>query len=155
MLYPESYPKGSDSSRTAPSLGFAGVNETVAPRIGMEQCSCQFSYATCFPGCSQRQRRKTETWKHVLQPLLTTLCRKPAGLALEACPGQLQRRAPIREQPHLARVLLRALRQLKAAPASIPDGFIQLMESLLELQDIWASWGNGNSLPPRSAPGTF
>ena len=47
---PESYPKGSDSLRTAPSLGFAGVNETVAPRMGMEQCSCQFSYATCFPG---------------------------------------------------------------------------------------------------------
>ncbi|ELW69859.1 FERM and PDZ domain-containing protein 1 [Tupaia chinensis] len=50
----------------------------------------------------------------------------------------------------------RALRQLKAAPTSTPDGFLQLVESLLELQDIVeTSWGVGSKHPPEKCTWYF
>ncbi|XDA72085.1 hypothetical protein R6Z07F_002370 [Ovis aries] len=156
---PESYPKGSDSFRTAPSLGFAGVNETVAPRMGMEQCSCQFSYATCFPGLQPETEEEDRDLEACPAAPLTSPPSAGNRLALpwrparaHSCSAEL----PSRNSHIWPEYCSRALRQLKAAPASIPDGFIQLMESLLELQDILeASWGNGNKHPPEKCTWHF
>ncbi|XP_043747354.1 FERM and PDZ domain-containing protein 1 isoform X1 [Cervus elaphus] len=156
---PESYPKGSASLRTAPSLGFAGVNETGAPRMGMEQCSCQFSYATCFRGLqpeTEEEGRDSEVGP--TDPLTSppsagsrlSLPWRPARA--HSCSAEL----PSRNSHIWPEYCSRALRQLRAAPASIPEGFIQLMESLLELQGILeASWGNGNKHPPEKCTWHF
>uniref|UniRef100_A0A4W2CRX6 FERM and PDZ domain containing 1 n=1 Tax=Bos indicus x Bos taurus TaxID=30522 RepID=A0A4W2CRX6_BOBOX len=156
---PESYPKGSDSLRTAPSLGFAGVNETVAPRMGMEQCSCQFSYATCFPGLQPETEEEDRDLEACPTAPLTSPPSSGSRLALpwrparaHSCSAEL----PSRNSHIWPEYCSRALRQLKAAPASIPEGFIQLIESLLELQDILeASWGNGNKHPPEKCTWHF
>ncbi|XP_065764466.1 FERM and PDZ domain-containing protein 1 [Muntiacus reevesi] len=156
---PESYPKGSASLRTAPSLGFAGVNETGAPRMGMEQCSCQFSYATCFRGLqpeTEEEGRDSEAGPTA--PLTSppsagnrlSLPWRPARA--HSCSAEL----PSRNSHIWPEYCSRALRKLRAAPASIPEGFIQLMESLLELQGILeASWGNGNKHPPEKCTWHF
>ncbi|XP_068409187.1 FERM and PDZ domain-containing protein 1 [Eschrichtius robustus] len=148
---PESYPKVSASLRTATSSGFAGVNETVAPRTGMEQCSCQFSYATCFRGLqpeTEEEDRGLEA--HPTAPL-TSPPSAGGQLALPWRPARAHSCStePLSRNSHIwPEYCARALRQLKAAPASTPEGFVQLTESLLELQDILeASWGNGNTHP--------
>ncbi|OWK01029.1 hypothetical protein Celaphus_00018443 [Cervus elaphus hippelaphus] len=156
---PESYPKGSASLRTAPSLGFAGVNETGAPRMGMEQCSCQFSYATCFRGLQPETEEEGRDSEAGPTDPLTSPPSAGSRLSLpwrparaHSCSAEL----PSRNSHIWPEYCSRALRQLRAAPASIPEGFIQLMESLLELQGILeASWGNGNKHPPEKCTWHF
>ncbi|XP_043343242.1 FERM and PDZ domain-containing protein 1 isoform X2 [Cervus canadensis] len=156
---PESYPKGSASLRTAPSLGFAGVNETGAPRMGMEQCSCQFSYATCFRGLQPETEEEGRDSEAGPTAPLTSPPSAGSRLSLpwrparaHSCSAEL----PSRNSHIWPEYCSRALRQLRAAPASIPEGFIQLMESLLELQGILeASWGNGNKHPPEKCTWHF
>ncbi|XP_021582671.2 FERM and PDZ domain-containing protein 1 isoform X2 [Ictidomys tridecemlineatus] len=157
---PESHPAVSVGLGKAASLGFAGMNEeVVAPRIGMEQCSCQFSYATCFRGPqpdTEEEDRGPEA--HPMAPLTSP----PSAGSRMALPWRPARShscstAPLSRESHIwPEYCSRALRQLKAAPTSTPEGFIQLMENLLELQDILeASWGVGNKHPPEKCTWYF
>uniref|UniRef100_A0A8D2DBN7 FERM and PDZ domain containing 1 n=1 Tax=Sciurus vulgaris TaxID=55149 RepID=A0A8D2DBN7_SCIVU len=157
---PENYPAVPASLRKATSLGFAGMNEeVVAPRIRMEQCSCQFSYATCFrvpqPDTEEEDRAR-ET--HPTAPL-TSPPSAGSRLALPWRPARAHScsTAPLSRKSHIwPEYCSRALRQLKAAPASTPEGFIQLIENLLELQDILeASWGGGSKHPPEKCTWHF
>ncbi|XP_044121258.1 FERM and PDZ domain-containing protein 1 [Neovison vison] len=156
---PESHPKVPARLRMATSLGFVGANETVAPRIGMEQCSCQFSYATCFRGLqpdAEEEDRDLEV--HPTAPL-TSPPSAGSQLALPWRPARAHSCSaePLSRRSHIwPEYCSRALRQLKAVPASSPEGFMQLTESLLELQDILeASWGNGNRHPPEKCSWHF
>ncbi|XP_045636559.1 FERM and PDZ domain-containing protein 1 [Ursus americanus] len=156
---PESHPKVSANLRMATSLGFVGANETVAPRIGMEQCSCQFSYATCFRSLqpdTEEEDRDLEA--HPTAPL-TSPPSAGSRLALPWRPARAHSCSaePLSRNSHIwPEYCSRALRRLKAAPAGSPEGFIQLTESLLELQDILeASWGNGNRHPPEKCSWHF
>ncbi|XP_019505086.1 PREDICTED: FERM and PDZ domain-containing protein 1 isoform X2 [Hipposideros armiger] len=156
---PESHPNVSASLRMATSLGFAGVNETVAPRIGMEQCSCQFSYATCFRSLQpETEEEDRDSEAHPTAPL-TSPPSAGSQLALPWRPARAHSCSaePLSRNSHIwPEYCSRALRQLKAAPASTPEGFIRLTESLLELQDILeASWGNGNKHPPEKCTWHF
>lgn len=157
---PESLPKVSASLRTAPSLGFAGVNETVAPGIGMEQCSCQLSYATCFPGLQpETEEEDRDSDAHPTTPL-TSPPSAGSGLALPGRPARAHSCSaaePLSRNSHVwPEYCSRALTRLKAAPASTPEGFLRLSESLLELQDILeASWGNGDKHPPEKCTWHF
>ncbi|XP_016001718.2 FERM and PDZ domain-containing protein 1 isoform X2 [Rousettus aegyptiacus] len=156
---PESHPKVSASLRMATSLGFAGVNETMAPRIGMEQCSCQFSYATCFRSLQpETEDEDRDLRAHSTAPLTSP----PSAGSRLALPWRHARahscstEPPSRNSHIWPEYCSRALRQLKAAPTSTPEGFIRLTESLLELQDILeASWGNGNKHPPEKCTWHF
>ncbi|XP_031305910.1 FERM and PDZ domain-containing protein 1 [Camelus dromedarius] len=156
---PESHPKVSASLRLATSSGFAGVNETVAPRIGMEQCSCQLSYATCFRGLQPETEEEDRDLEAYPTVPLTSPPSPGSWLALPQRPARAHSCStePLSRNSHIwPEYCSRALRQLKAAPASNPEGFIQLMESLLELQDILeASWGNGNKHPPEKCTWHF
>ncbi|XP_008072333.1 FERM and PDZ domain-containing protein 1 [Carlito syrichta] len=156
---PESHPKVSTSLRMATSLGFAGVNETGTPWIGMEQCSCQFSYATCF----RAPQLETEEEDRGLEARPTVpLTSPPSAGSLVVLPWRPARAhscsaAPLSRKNHIwPEYCSRVLRQLKATPTNTPEGFIQLMESLLELQDILeASWGVGNKHPPEKCTWHF
>uniref|UniRef100_A0A673V721 FERM and PDZ domain-containing protein 1 n=1 Tax=Suricata suricatta TaxID=37032 RepID=A0A673V721_SURSU len=156
---PESHPKVSASVRMATSLGFVGVNEAMAPRIGMEQCSCQFSYATCFPGLQPEAEEEDRDLETYPTAPLTSPPSAGSRLALPWRPARAHScgAEPLLRNSHIwPEYCSRALRQLKAAPASPPEGFIQLTESLLELQDILeASWGNGNKHPPEKCTWHF
>ncbi|KAM9642595.1 FERM and PDZ domain-containing protein 1 [Trichechus inunguis] len=149
---PGNHPDVSARPRMAMSLGFAGMNEAVAPRIGMEQCSCQFSYATCFRGPQpEMEEEDRDSEAHSMAPL-TSPPSAGSPLALPWRPARAHSCStePLWRKSHIwPEYCSRALRQLKAAPTSASEGFIQLTESLLELQDILeASWGDGNKHPP-------
>ncbi|KAM5298865.1 FERM and PDZ domain-containing protein 1 [Ctenodactylus gundi] len=156
---PEGHPDMSAHLRRAASLGFAGVTEMVAPGIEMDQCSCQFSYATCFRGLQpETEEEDGGTEAHSPAPL-TSPPSAGSRLALpwrsarshSCCTASLSRKSHIWPE-----YCSRALRQLKATPSSTPEGFIQLMESLLELQDILeASWGVGSKHPPEKCTWHF
>ncbi|XP_036891650.1 FERM and PDZ domain-containing protein 1 isoform X1 [Sturnira hondurensis] len=155
----ESHPKVSASLRMAAALGFVGVNETVARRVGMEQCSCQFSYVTCFRGLqpeAEEEDKDPET--HPTGPL-TSPPSAGSRLALPWRPARAHSCSsePLARNSHVwLEYCSRALRQLKAAPASTPEGFVRLAESLQELQDILeASSGNGNKHPPEKCTWHF
>uniref|UniRef100_A0A8C3YL77 FERM and PDZ domain-containing protein 1 n=1 Tax=Catagonus wagneri TaxID=51154 RepID=A0A8C3YL77_9CETA len=156
---PESHPKVSASLRMATSLGFAGMNETAAPRIGMEQCSCQFPYAMCFRGLQPETEEEDRDLQASPPAPLTSPPSAGSQLALPWRPARAHSCSaePLSRNSHIwPEYCSRALRQLKAAPASSPEGFIQLMESLLELQDILeASWGNENKHPPEKCTWHF
>ncbi|XP_066895835.1 FERM and PDZ domain-containing protein 1 isoform X2 [Kogia breviceps] len=155
---PESYPKVSASLRMATSSGFAGVNETVAPRTGMEQCSCQFSYAMCFRGLQPEMEEEDRGLEaHPTAPLTSPPSAGQLALPWRPALAHSCSTEPLSRNSHIwPEYCARALRQLKAAPASTPEGFIQLTESLLELQDILeASWGNGNTHPPEKCTWHF
>ncbi|KAM6170469.1 FERM and PDZ domain-containing protein 1 [Rhynchocyon petersi] len=153
---PGSHPDVSASPRM---VGFAGMNEAVTRRIGMEQCSCQFSYATCFqvpqPEVEDEDR---DSEAHPMAPLT---CPPSAGTLAQ--PWRRPARAhscstePLWRKSHIwPEYCSRTLRQLKAAPTSTPEGFTQLTESLLELRDILdASWGDGNKHPPEKCTWHF
>ncbi|XP_062938697.1 FERM and PDZ domain-containing protein 1 [Cynocephalus volans] len=154
----ESHPEVSASLRIAKSLGFAGVDEA-APRIGLDQCSCQFSYATCFRGPQpETEEDDKDSEAHTTAPLTSP----PSAGSQLLLPWRPARTHSCSTEPLLRKSHIwpeycsRALRQLKAAPASTPEGFIQLMESLLELQDILeASWWIGNKHPPEKCTWHF
>ncbi|XP_006103275.1 FERM and PDZ domain-containing protein 1 [Myotis lucifugus] len=156
---PESHPKVSASLRMATSLGFAGVNETVAPGIGMEQCSCQLSYATCFRGLQPETEEEDRDSEAPPTAPLTSPPSAGSGLALPWRPARAHSCSaePLLRNSHIwPEYCSRALTRLKAAPASTPEGFIRLSESLLELQDILeASWGNGDKHPPEKCTWHF
>ncbi|XP_062062946.1 FERM and PDZ domain-containing protein 1 [Lepus europaeus] len=156
---PESHPEVSTSLRMATALGFAGLNETVGPRIGMEQCSCQFSYATCFRGLQpETEEEDRDPAAHPTAPL-TSPPSAGSRLVLPWRPGRAHScsTAPLPRKSHIwPEFCSRALRQLRATPASTPEGFIRLLESLLELQDILeASWGVGHKHPPEKCTWHF
>lgn len=147
---PESHPEGSTGLSKATSLGFAGMDEVVPAGIGMEHCRCQFSYATCFRGLQPETEEEAGDPKtHPVAPLTSPPC---AGSQV-TLPWRSARAysctTPLPRKSHVwPEYCSRALRQLKTAPASAPEGFVQLTESLLELQDILeASWGVGNKHP--------
>lgn len=154
-----SHPSVSASLRMATSLGFAGVNETVAPGIGMEQCSCQLSYATCFRGLQpETEEEDRDPEAHPTVPL-TSPPSAGSGLALPGRPARAHScsaEPPWRNSHIWPEYCSRALTRLKAAPVSTPEGFVRLSESLLELQDILeASWGNGDKHPPEKCTWHF
>ncbi|XP_053434290.1 FERM and PDZ domain-containing protein 1 [Nycticebus coucang] len=156
---PEIHPEVSAGLRMATSLGFAGMNDTEAPRIGMEQCSCQFSYATCFRGPQpETEEEDRDLDAHPTAPLTSP----PSAGSQMVLPWRSARAhscsaVPLPGTNHIwPEYCSRALRQLRATPASPPEGFIQLMESLLELQDILeTSWGIGNKHPPEKCTWHF
>lgn len=147
---PESHAEDSTSLSKATSFGFAGMNEVVPAGIGIEHCRCQLSYATCFQGLEpETEEEDGDPQTHPAAPLTSppsvgsqvTLPWRPARAY--SCTTPLPRKNHIWPE-----YCSRALRQLKTAPASAPEGFAQLTESLLELQDILeASWGGGNKHP--------
>ncbi|XP_069849399.1 FERM and PDZ domain-containing protein 1-like [Dipodomys merriami] len=155
----ESHPEASASLTRAVSLGFAGVNEVVVPGMGMEQCSCHFSYATCFRGPQpETEEEDRGAQAHPTAPLTSP---PPAGgpmvLPWRAARAHSCSTASLSRKSHIwPEYCSRALRQLKATPTSTPQGFVQLMESLLEMQDILeASWGVGNKHPPEKCTWHF
>ncbi|XP_004711057.1 FERM and PDZ domain-containing protein 1 [Echinops telfairi] len=156
---PGSHPEVPVSPGVAVSLGFAGMDEAVVPRIGMEQCSCQLSYTTCFSGLQpEREDEDRDTEARPSAPLTSP---PSAGNQL-TLPWRPTRAHSCSTEPRWRKSHLwpeycsRALRQLKAAPRSTPEGFLQLTESLLELQDILeASWGDGNKHPPEKCTWHF
>lgn len=156
---PETHPKVSASLRMATSLGFAGMNEMVAPRIGMEQCSCQFSYATCFHGLQPETEEEDRDLEAQPTAPLTSPPSAGSWLALPWRPARAHSCSaqPLLRNRHIwPEYCSRALRQLRASPTGTAEAFIQLMENLLELQDILeASWGNGNKHPPEKCTWHF
>lgn len=141
------------------SLGFAGLNEVVAPRIGLEQCSCQFSYATCFRGLQPETEEEDRNPEAYPAAPLTS----PPSAGTRLVPPWMPARAHSCSTASLSRrnhiwpeYCSRALRQLKAIPTGTPEGFLQLLESLLELQDILeTSWGSGHKHPPEKCTWHF
>ncbi|EHB15348.1 FERM and PDZ domain-containing protein 1 [Heterocephalus glaber] len=158
-LAPESHPQVSAHLRRAVSLGFAGLNEVVAPGIGMEQCSCQFAYATCFRGLQPETEEEDRDLKAFSPVPLTSPPSAGSCLALPWMPARANScsTASLSRKSHIwPEYCSRALRQLKATPAGTPEGFIHLLESLLELQDILeASWGGGHKHPPEKCTWHF
>lgn len=156
---PESHPEVSAHLRRAVSLGFAGLNEMVAPGIGMEQCSCQFSYATCFRGLQPEREEEDKDPKAYPPAPLTSPPSAGSRLVLPWMPARAHScsTASLSRKSHVwPEYCSRALRQLKATPAGTPQGFIHLLESLLELQDILeASWGGGHKHPPEKCTWHF
>ncbi|XP_063081242.1 FERM and PDZ domain-containing protein 1 isoform X2 [Cavia porcellus] len=156
---PESHPEVSAHLRRAMSLGFAGLNEVVAPRIGLEQCSCQFSYATCFRGLQPETEEEDRNPEAYPAAPLTS----PPSAGTRLVPPWMPARAHSCSTASLSRrnhiwpeYCSRALRQLKAIPTGTPEGFLQLLESLLELQDILeTSWGSGHKHPPEKCTWHF
>nr|XP_048276284.1 FERM and PDZ domain-containing protein 1 isoform X3 [Myodes glareolus] len=147
---PESHPEGSTSLSKATSLGFAGMDEVVPAGIGIEHCRCQFSYATCFRGLQpETEEEDGDPKTHPVAPLTSP----PSAGSQVTLPWRSARAysctTPLPRKSHVwPEYCSRALRQMKTAPASAPEGFVQLTESLLELQDILeASWGAGNKHP--------
>uniref|UniRef100_A0A8C5KMD0 FERM and PDZ domain-containing protein 1 n=1 Tax=Jaculus jaculus TaxID=51337 RepID=A0A8C5KMD0_JACJA len=156
---PESNPEVSARFKRAMSLGFAGRSEVVDPGMGMEQCSCQLSYATCFRGLQpDTEEEDRNPQAHPAVPLTSP---PSAGnrlvLPWRAARSHSCSTTPLFRKSHIwPEYCSRTLRQLKAVPASTPEGFIQLVESLLELQDIvGASWGVGNKHPPEKCTWHF
>ncbi|XP_051013473.1 FERM and PDZ domain-containing protein 1 [Acomys russatus] len=154
----ESHPEGSTNLNRTTSLGFADMNEVVPAEIGIEHCRCQFSYATCFRG--PQPEMEEEDGDPQAQPT-APLTSPPAAGCQVTLPGRPARAysctTPLSRKSHIwPEYCSRALRQLKTAPASAPEGFVQLTESLLELQDILeASWGVGNKHPPEKCTWHF
>lgn len=154
----ESHPASSTSLNRTTSLGFADMNEVVPAEIGIEHCGCQFSYATCFRGPQpEAEEEDGAPEAHPAAPLTSP----PAAGHQVTLPGRPARAysctTPLSRKSHIwPEYCSRALRQLKTAPASAPEGFVQLTESLLELQDILeASWGVGNKHPPEKCTWHF
>ncbi|XP_075415098.1 FERM and PDZ domain-containing protein 1 [Tenrec ecaudatus] len=156
---PGSHPEVPVSPGVAMSLGFAGMDEAVVPRIGMEQCSCQLSYTTCFSGLQpEREDEDRDTEARPSSPLTSP----PSAGSRLTLPWRPTRAHSCSTEPRWRKSHLwpeycsRALRQLRAVPRSAPEGFLQLTESLLELQDILeASWGDGNKHPPEKCTWHF
>lgn len=132
----------------------------MAPGIGMEQCSCQLSYATCFRGLQPETEEEGRASEARPAAPLTSPPSAGSGLALpwrparaHSCSAEPLPRSSRRVWPEYCS---RALTRLKAAPASTPEGFLRLSESLLELQDILeASWGHGDKHPPEKCTWHF
>ncbi|KAM6184185.1 FERM and PDZ domain-containing protein 1 [Erethizon dorsatum] len=156
---PESHPEVSAHLRRAMSLGFVGLNEVVAPGIGMEQCSCQFSYATCFRGLQPETEEEDRDPETCPPAPLTSPPSAGTRLVLPWVPAWAHScsTTSLSRKSHVwPEYCSRALRQLKAIPAGTPEGFIQLLESLLELQDILeTSWGCGHKHPPEKCAWNF
>lgn len=149
----------SASLRVATSLGFASMNESETPRAGLEQCSCQLSYATCFRGL---QLDPEEDAKDLEAPPTVPLTSPPAAgrqLALPWRPVQAHSSDPeplCRNSPIWPEYCSRALRQLKATPASTHEGFVHLTESLQELRHILETSGaHGHKHPPEKCTWHF
>lgn len=148
---PESHPEGSTSLSTVTSFGFSGINEVEPAGIGIEHCRCQLSYTTCFRGLQpETEEEDGDPQTHPAAPLTSP----PSAGSQVTLPWRAARAysctTPLSRKSHIwPEYCSRALRQLKTAPANTPEGFVQLTESLLELQDILeASWGVGNKHPP-------
>ncbi|XP_052032375.1 FERM and PDZ domain-containing protein 1 [Apodemus sylvaticus] len=148
---PESHPEGSTSLSRFTSFGFTGINEVAPAGIGIEHCRCQFSYTTCFRGLQpETEEEDGDPQTHPAAPLTSP----PSAGSQVTLPWRAARAysctTPLSRKSHIwPEYCSRALRQLKTAPANAPEGFVQLTESLLELQDILeASWGVGNKHPP-------
>ncbi|XP_005382920.1 PREDICTED: FERM and PDZ domain-containing protein 1 isoform X1 [Chinchilla lanigera] len=156
---PESHPEVSAHLRRAMSLGFVGLNEVVAPLLGMDQCSCQFSYATCFRGLQPETEEEDRNPEAYPPPPLTSPPSAGTRLVLPWMAAQTHScsTTSLSRKSHIwPEYCSRALRQLKAIPAGTPEGFIQLLESLLELQDILeTSWGGGHKHPPEKCTWHF
>ncbi|XP_048193167.1 FERM and PDZ domain-containing protein 1 [Perognathus longimembris pacificus] len=155
----ESHAEAAASLTRAVSLGFAGMDEVLVPGMGMDQCSCQFSYATCFRGPQpETEEEDRGAQAHSTAPLTSP---PPAGgpmvLPWRAARAHSCSTASLSRKIHIwPEYCSRALQQLKATPTSTPEGFVQLMESLLEMQDILeASWGIGNKHPPEKCTWHF
>lgn len=148
---PESHPEGSTSLSRVTSFSFAGINEVAPAEIGIEHCRCQFSYATCFRGLQpETEEEDGDPQTHPAAPLTSP----PSAGSQVTLPWRAARAysctTPLSRKSHIwPEFCSRALRQLKTTPTNAPEGFVQLTESLLELQDILeASWGVGNKHPP-------
>lgn len=148
---PESHPEGSTSLSRVTSFSFAGINEVAPAEIGIEHCRCHFSYATCFRGPQpETEEEDGDPQTHPAAPLTSP----PSAGSQVTLPWRAARAysctTPLSRKSHIwPEFCSRALRQLKTTPTNAPEGFVQLTESLLELQDILeASWGVGNKHPP-------
>ncbi|XP_007945188.1 FERM and PDZ domain-containing protein 1 [Orycteropus afer afer] len=149
---PGDHPDVPARPRVATSLGFVGMSEAVAPMTGLEHCRCQVSYATCFRGPQpELQEADRDSGAQPTPPRTSPPC---AG-SPPALPWRPPRARSCSPEPQWRSDRLwpeycsRALGRLRAAPASAPEGFTQLSESLLELQGVLeASRGDGSKHPP-------
>ncbi|XP_054976263.1 FERM and PDZ domain-containing protein 1 isoform X2 [Sorex araneus] len=156
----KSHPEIPAGLRVATPLGFVAMNESAAaPRAGLEQCSCQLSYATCFRGLQldpEEEERDPEA--HPTVPLTAPpAAGSPLALPWRPSPPHSCSPEPLPRNSHIwPEYCSRTLRQLKATPASTHEGFAHLTDSLQELWHLLeASEANGHNHPPEKCTWHF
>uniref|UniRef100_A0A4X2KU16 FERM and PDZ domain containing 1 n=1 Tax=Vombatus ursinus TaxID=29139 RepID=A0A4X2KU16_VOMUR len=146
-------PSASLNNRSDHSLDFAGMKDVILPKIGMKQCSCQLSYATCFRGSDPEVDEENSDLETTLSSAPLTTPPSSGGQSSVRGRPELTRSNSCSE-PHLRSNCLwseyytKIVKQLKAGPCKSPDGFCQLLDHVVELQDIIEQFGgNGNKHP--------
>uniref|UniRef100_F6PMA2 FERM and PDZ domain-containing protein 1 n=1 Tax=Monodelphis domestica TaxID=13616 RepID=F6PMA2_MONDO len=137
------------------SLDIAGMRDVILPQIRMEPCSCQLSYATCFRGSGPEMDDDTSDLETTLSsaPLTTppssgsqsSVRRRPELPRSNSCSGgEPHRRSSCLWPEYYAKMV----NQLKAGLCRSPDGFCQLLDHVVELQDVLERFGgDGNRHP--------
>ncbi|XP_072452857.1 FERM and PDZ domain-containing protein 1 [Notamacropus eugenii] len=148
-------PNVSISHRSDRSLDFAGMKDVILPKIGMEQCSCQLSYATCFRGPDPEIDDENSDLEATLcSAPLTTPPSSGSQYSVHWRPELTRSNSCSSGEPHLKNNCLwseyytKVGKQLKAGLCKSPDGFCQLLDHVVELQGILEQFGgNGNKHP--------
>ncbi|XP_036597445.1 FERM and PDZ domain-containing protein 1 isoform X2 [Trichosurus vulpecula] len=148
-------PNVSTNRRSDRSLDFAGMKDVISPKIGMEQCSCQLSYATCFRGSDPDMDDENSDLETTLSSApLTTPPSSGSQYSAHWRPELTRSNSCSSSEPHLRNNCLwseyytKIVKQLKAGLCKSPDGFCQLLDHVVELQDILEQFGgNGNKHP--------
>ncbi|NXW59309.1 FRPD1 protein, partial [Eurystomus gularis] len=119
---------------TTRSLGFSAVKKTSPPQLGMDKCSCQLSYISCFHRPDDKGEHETAvpTCSTFLRPLTTP---PSSGCSL---PGTLVSSYPVSiakdmvgRDPHV-----QALSQLKDQARISPADFSRFLAYTTELQEV-------------------
>ncbi|XP_044516865.1 FERM and PDZ domain-containing protein 1 [Gracilinanus agilis] len=138
-------PNVSMNHRSDCSLDFAG----------MEPCSCQLSYATCFRGSDPEMDDDASDLETTLSSApLTTPPSSGSQYSVRWRPELPRSNSCSGGEPQLRNSCLwpeyyaKMVNQLKAGLCTSPDGFCQLLDHVVELQDILERFGgNGNRHP--------
>ncbi|XP_068941379.1 FERM and PDZ domain-containing protein 1 isoform X2 [Petaurus breviceps papuanus] len=148
-------PSISTNHRSDRSLDFAGMKDVILPKIGMEQCSCQLAYATCFRGSDPEVDDENSDLEMTLSSApLTTPPSSEGQYFVHWRPELTRSNSCCSSEPHLRSNCLwseyytKIVKQLKAGLCKSPDGFCQLLDHVVELQDILEQFGgHGNKHP--------
>ncbi|XP_043828044.1 FERM and PDZ domain-containing protein 1 isoform X2 [Dromiciops gliroides] len=151
----KSNPTVSTNHRSDRSLDFAGMKDVILPKIGMEQCSCQLAYATCFRGLDPEVDDENSDLETTLSSApLTTPPSSGSQYSVHWRPELTRSNSCSGSETHLRNNCLwseyytKIVNQLKAGLCKSPDGFCQLLDRVVELQDILEQFGgNGNKHP--------
>ncbi|XP_031792833.1 FERM and PDZ domain-containing protein 1 isoform X1 [Sarcophilus harrisii] len=150
----KSNPDVSTNHKSDCPLDFAGMKDMILPKMGMEQCSCQLSYATCFRGSDPEMDDENSDLETPLSAPLTTPPSSGSPYSMHWRPGLTRSNSCSSSVPHLRNNCLwseyytKIENQLKTGLCRSPDGFCQLLNHVVELQDILERFGgNGNKHP--------